>query len=212
MSATHRQDSARKAQKAATSQAILDAARREFEEEGFDAASLRAIARRAGVSAASIIHHFGDKRDLLHAALFDDLQRTLDAALTHSDADDTPLEHTLDTLTQAIFAYYDRRQGLSRALLKESLFAEGEWAGRFVGQTSEVHGFLVQVFRRAQQAGEVRTDADPALFGLAYLSFFYFGLIAWTQGAHGDPSAMVRNLVNQHLYGLRPPERVEQQS
>ena len=43
---------------------IRDAAIRAFARDGFDAASLRGIAKDAGVSPALIVHHFGDKNAL----------------------------------------------------------------------------------------------------------------------------------------------------
>lgn len=43
---------------------IRDAAIAAFARDGFDATSLRAIAAEAGVSAALIVHHFGDKNTL----------------------------------------------------------------------------------------------------------------------------------------------------
>lgn len=43
---------------------IRDAAIAAFARDGFDATSLRSIARDAGVSAALIVHHFGDKSTL----------------------------------------------------------------------------------------------------------------------------------------------------
>ncbi|MFC6354957.1 TetR/AcrR family transcriptional regulator [Luethyella okanaganae] len=43
---------------------ILDAAEREFADRGYEAASLRAIARRAGVDPALVHHYFNDKSDL----------------------------------------------------------------------------------------------------------------------------------------------------
>ena len=36
------------------------------------------------------------------------------------------------------------------------------------------------------------------------LSFFYFALISWVQGAHANPGPLVERLVAQHLEGLRP--------
>ncbi len=43
---------------------IRDAAIAAFARDGFDATSLRGIAKEAGVSAALIVHHFGDKNAL----------------------------------------------------------------------------------------------------------------------------------------------------
>lgn len=48
---------------------ILAAAAAEFEEHGYDGATTRAIAARAGVDAAAIHHHFGTKSDLFTAVI-----------------------------------------------------------------------------------------------------------------------------------------------
>jgi AcrR family transcriptional regulator len=49
--------------------AILRAATAEFAENGYDATSLRAVARRAGVDAALVHHYFEDKAELLAAVV-----------------------------------------------------------------------------------------------------------------------------------------------
>jgi AcrR family transcriptional regulator len=56
--------------------AIVRAALDSFAEHGYDRASLRDIARRAGITHAGLLHHFRDKTELLAAAL------------TQRDADD----------------------------------------------------------------------------------------------------------------------------
>jgi AcrR family transcriptional regulator len=48
---------------------LVDAARRRFASDGFDRASLRAIAADAGVDASLIRHYFGDKAGLLVATM-----------------------------------------------------------------------------------------------------------------------------------------------
>lgn len=48
---------------------ILAAARDEFAERGFEGASVRAIARRAGVDPALVRHYFADKTDLFAASI-----------------------------------------------------------------------------------------------------------------------------------------------
>jgi AcrR family transcriptional regulator len=52
-----------------TREAILAAARGLFAEAGYERASIRAIARRAGVDPALVHHYFGTKDDLLLAAV-----------------------------------------------------------------------------------------------------------------------------------------------
>lgn len=49
--------------------AIVVAARAEFAEKGFDAASVRSVARRAGVDPALVRHYFGDKASLFAAGV-----------------------------------------------------------------------------------------------------------------------------------------------
>jgi AcrR family transcriptional regulator len=201
-SESKKQAGVRATQKAATGKAVLEAAREEFERVGFEAANLRAIAARAGVSAGTVLHHYGDKRELLHAALFDDLEETLRHAL--EGLGPGPLETQLSKLTRTVFGYYQRRPKLSRTLLKESLFADEPWAGKFTAQVGRVHGAIARLAAEASARGELRPDVDGALFGAAYFSFFYFALISWVQGAHGAPVAMVERLIGQHLEGLRP--------
>lgn len=188
-------------QKQETGRAVLDAARLEFERVGFAAANLRSIATRAGVSPGTVLHHFGDKQGLLHAALFDDLDQALGRAL--ADLGPPPLEAQLRRLARAVFRSYLRRPALSRELLKESLFAQGEWGERFRGQVGHTHGVIAQLARDAVDRGELREGLDAALFAVAWFSFFYFALIAWAQGSHAKPEALVERLVHQHLEGLR---------
>jgi AcrR family transcriptional regulator len=52
-----------------TQQAILDAARAAFTETGYDGATLRGIARSAGVDPALVHHYFGSKEQLFVAAM-----------------------------------------------------------------------------------------------------------------------------------------------
>lgn len=195
----------RAAQAAETREAVLEAARHEFERVGFEQASIRDIAAKAGVSAGTVIHHHGDKRELLHAALFEALDAALRKAL--AGAGPGPLEEQLGRVTVAVFRHYKRRPKLARTLLRESLFADGPWAKRFAAQAAEVHTALAGFVVAARDRGELRADVDPIRIAVAYLSFFYFGLIGWTQGGLARPEALVDGLVRQHLEGARPIRR-----
>lgn len=200
----------RATQKASTHRAVLAAARDEFERVGFADANLRAIAARAGVSAGTVLHHFGEKRDLLCAALFDDLTATLARETTRPSRG--RLEHRLSTLARGVYDFYRARPGLSRTFLKESLFAEGDWARRFIGQTSEVASTVTAWVDTAKSRDELRDDTDSRLVAAAWLSFFYFGLLSWAQGAVEEPARLVATLTHQHLRGLAPAASKERRS
>lgn len=192
----------REAQKARTRREVLAAARTAFEEDGYERASVRGIAASAGVSPGTVLHHFGSKQELLYAALFSALDDALGTAV--AKVGPPPLQDQLDRLARAVFQHYQDRPRLSRVLLKESLFAEPPWAERFRGQTAGVHQAVVRLGEEAVARGELSPSTDLQLLAMAWLSFFYFALLAWAQGAHPDPARLVRGQIAQHLQGLEP--------
>jgi TetR/AcrR family transcriptional regulator, mexJK operon transcriptional repressor len=76
--------------------AILEAASEIFLEQGFGNASMDEIARRAGVSKATVYSHFESKPALFGAIVQHRCQRTLAAML--AELSDQPVEQTLTTL------------------------------------------------------------------------------------------------------------------
>jgi hypothetical protein len=93
---------------------------------------------------------------------------------------------------------------LSRALLRESLFASPPWSERFAEQIAEVHAHVAALATEAKRRGELAASADVALFGASFFSFYYFALLAWLQGGHPEPLRLFRGMLAQHLVGLRP--------
>jgi AcrR family transcriptional regulator len=189
----------REEQREDTRRRLLAAAREQFEAHGFEATGLREVAKAAGVAAGTVFVHFSDKKDLLHAALFEDLEAELDRALSSGP---DGLEPWLLHVAGVFFDYYAARPRLSRVLLRESMVAEGEWGARFAGQFTRVHGAVVARYEAARARGEVVGDA--AVFALAFISFYTFALMFWVQTNHPDPRGIVSKLVAQHLSGVRP--------
>lgn len=188
-------------QRERTARTILAAAREVFENEGFEAANIRKIARTAGVSPGSVIHYYKDKISLLHEALYQDLVeriKKIPGLLKRGSFRDW-----LNAVAGEVFAYYQARPALSRVLLKESLFASEPWAARFNSQTNFVYQYIVESCEQAKADGELHPTADSSLFALSFLSFFYFALIAWVQGAHGDPRGLVEQLLGQYCHFLK---------
>jgi AcrR family transcriptional regulator len=59
----------RAARRAASQARILDAAREEFGDRGFEAATVRGVARRAAVDPSLVLQHYGSKSALFTAAI-----------------------------------------------------------------------------------------------------------------------------------------------
>ncbi|MGO4536692.1 TetR/AcrR family transcriptional regulator [Leifsonia sp. 2MCAF36] len=82
--------------------AILRAAAEEFAERGYEAASLRAVARRAGVDSALVHHYFDGKADLFAATLEVPLRpdRLLDVVLSgpREDIGESLVRYVLERL------------------------------------------------------------------------------------------------------------------
>lgn len=151
--------SVRSDQKEATRRRVLDAARELFETEGYEETTVRAIARRAGVSVGSVFTSFPSKLEVLSAVMTDrlgDLYEELDrvsARLRGSTAD------RLRSIFALFFAFETRRKRLFLA----HIAATYEWQ---VGATAKPFGHnerLKQVLRDCVTRGVAGGDVDPAV-------------------------------------------------
>jgi len=192
--------SSRGARKEETQARILDVARAHFERHGFEASSFRSIAEEAGVAVGTVALHFVDKKGLLHAALYDDLERAIALCLARGKRGG--LATRLTDIMEPAYEYYGWRPELSRTLLESSLFAASPWKERFAGQAMRVHVRIVEVVTAARTRGEIASDTDVIVFAAAVFSFYYMALIGWAQGQLASPLSLYRSMVEQHVRGV----------
>ncbi len=81
---------------------ILESARLEFMEVGYAAARLQDIARRAGITAASLYHYIESKEDLLYELIRSSHERSLAAAIALQD---DPTESAAERLRTLIVGW-----------------------------------------------------------------------------------------------------------
>lgn len=191
----------RVARKEETRSRILEVARAHLERDGFEGSSFRAIAEDAEVAVGTVALHFDDKKGLLHAALYDDLEQAIELCLTRGVRGS--LVKRLTEIMEPAYEYYGRRPGLSRTLLESSLFAASPWKERFATQVARVHVRIVAVVEAARSRGDIASDTDVAVFAAAVFSFYYIALIGWAQGQVVTPLTMFRSMVEQHVRGVR---------
>jgi AcrR family transcriptional regulator len=187
----------RLARKEATQVRILAVARRHFERDGFDRASIRTIAAESGVAAGTVLLHFTDKKALLHAALYEDLEQAIARCLAAKTRG--PLVARLAAVARHFYSYYATRPKLSRVLLRESLFADEPWRARFGEQVTRVTAHVATLVEQAKADGEIAPTINPQLMSVAFCSFYYLALIGWVQETIDDPLALFKQLMAQHL-------------
>ncbi|MGH3769794.1 MAG: TetR/AcrR family transcriptional regulator [Pseudonocardiaceae bacterium] len=110
-----------------TRAALLDAARAEFTERGFDGATVRAIAQRADVDPAMVNHWFGGKDGLFIAAMEIPVDRE---KIVHSTLDGDP-ERSAERILRTFLSAWDADGGGALAALMRSV-ASHEQAARMM--------------------------------------------------------------------------------
>lgn len=187
----------REQQKENTKNRILDTARSVFENSGYEKATIRQIAKKAGVSPGSIIHHFTDKTELLYEVLYLDLERVGDLS-AHSSGKD------LQTATERIFLpyfdYYQSSPDLSRILLKEALFAKHRWSELFRAQAERSGKKLIDALEiHSQKVGRI---IDTKTSAASVISFYYFSLLLWISDSKSNPAVMFRTLTKDYYTNI----------
>lgn len=133
---------------------LLAAARQAFEEQGTDA-SLREVARRAGVSIATLYRHFPTRGALLEALLrqgFDTLRARADELLADPDPG-----HALVTWIGELATASTRYEGLPASVLK----ALHDTGSTLHSSCDGLRAGARELLARAQASGHIRADLDP---------------------------------------------------
>ena len=141
---------------------LRDAAIRLGARDGVQSASIRTIAKAAGVTEGAVYKHYGSKNDLIreaYTAIVDEMARDKAVLLKAG----LPFEHALKAWVKLSFEYYDgNRDAFSYVLLMPHQMAEtlGEI---YTKQGNMFRDFLIA----AQESGEAKV-MEP---GLAYAIF-----------------------------------------
>lgn len=99
-----------------TREAILQSAREGFAEAGYERATIRSIASRAGVDPALVYHHFGSKQDLFVAAVEFPVSPAVLVSLLRDPGDGSTLgDRVARTYLTLALAEDARIEGLVRA-------------------------------------------------------------------------------------------------
>ncbi|MNH97860.1 HTH-type transcriptional repressor KstR2 [compost metagenome] len=151
----------RQAAKVRTRQKVLDAARTLFAERGYDAATIRDIAKGAGMSTGAVFANFQDKAELFEAVFAEEMEGLL------ADIRGAATEgRVLDRLSSGLTAGYHRSLDhlpLMQAMVARSWFQPEDADQRSRAFVRPLVEAVAEVLQGGVREGELRQDVDVAL-------------------------------------------------
>jgi AcrR family transcriptional regulator len=180
-------------------QRIREAARAVFREKGFERATTREIAERAGVANATLFAYARDKRDLMMLVVNDDLDAITDAALTPFTGD-RPLLDQLIEVFRPRYEYWAADPDFSRHAVQQTFasLTEGESAGpetvRFHARRPKIVAQLTDLVREKQRLGRVGRNVDAESVGWLFMAIYQAEQRQWLIAEKPDVAAGLERL------------------
>lgn len=196
--------SLRERRKQETREQIQRAARTLIAECGYEGATMRALAEAAGVGLGTIALHFKDKKSLLLSTFYDEIGEASLRAV-ESVPEDGPLKEKLLHILRGLYVYYGRHTIFLRSVVKEALFATGEWKEKFDAQLVAMVGLVAGMIDAHKESGEVRGDVSSRAVAHVGWSIYLNGLIDGLNSDEFDPevqAAKIEPLLDALLTGV----------
>jgi len=160
---------------------IRRAARELFAERGFDGATLRAIAERAGMGASSIYRHVRSKEELLVAELAD-LQEEAWTRFRREDDRRAPTAERVRRFLDLQHALLAESPDLTTIALRATTHADSRVARRALVLQDRTIGLLAEILQRGRMSGELARGADLLAASRTLFHLTQGSRIAWANG------------------------------
>lgn len=161
----------RQAAKVRTRQKVLDAARTLFAERGYEPATIRDIAKGAGMSTGAVFANFQDKAELFEAVLTEDLSKLAEVLKAAAVSETSVRGRLLASLTAAYHGSLDQLP-LVQAVVARSWFQPVAAEMRVRAAVKPIVSVITDALQTGVREGELRQDADVNLLSdLIYGAF-----------------------------------------
>jgi AcrR family transcriptional regulator len=181
--------SSRERAKRRTLASVRDAAWALFCERGYDGATAREIAARAGIAAGTIFAHATDKEELLVLVYQERAEAAFDRGidvLTES----APVVDRLVGAFAGLFDEYALRPALARRFVCATLTVDGEGGENQARIETKILGRLVTLIEAARDEGALREDLDPAAYGRNLFALYRDTVLSWLAGPCSSDAAV----------------------
>jgi AcrR family transcriptional regulator len=187
---------------------IRAAARSLFLERGFDGATLRAIAERAGMGASSIYRHVQSKEELL----IEELSDMQEEAWTRFRAVDDRNRPTADRLREFFdvqHALLVENRDLTTIALRSTTKTEARVAKRVLQLYDRTIGLLMEILQRGRMKQDLAKDVDVLEAARVLFHVTNGARIPWANGMVSDEAcrASIHQAVDLLFRGISANSR-----
>jgi AcrR family transcriptional regulator len=194
----------REASKRETRHLIMEAAKKLFLEKDVEKCTMRAIAKKAGVSAASVVVHFKNKRALMEATLTEDIDRTIDEAVATMPSKGDFAER-LTHIWRSMFTFYAANRDLYRFFLSSMIFAPEDETPSLTAQATTFLNYLEEWIEHEKKDDRMDREVDSEIMARTLFSQYFGVLIMFYRDVSMSPGAAadsVLTMIRQTLAGL----------
>lgn len=191
---------------------IIDAALKTFATHGYHKATIKEIAREAGLRSPALIYWYFPSKAELFRAVVHRLAGIIAHLVENRDVMEAPPEQVLTHLAERYLAIFQDPDAvrLFRTFVVDALRNPERNAEIAEASLGEVLHFLVAYFRHQIDEGRLRAH-DPEVSSRVFmgaLNAFVMGQALFPPLSRGlpEPAIYARHLVEMFLEGLRPEE------
>ena len=198
--------SVRQSQKEATRRRVMEAARALFDTQGYHGATIREIARHAGVSVGSVFTTFASKYEILSQIMqdrLDDLYGELDRVIPHLRG---PTVDRLRTMFAIHFAFEARHKRLFLAYIAASFDWTLPPTSIPMGRNQRLQAIIGDCLGKGAEQGDVDPDLDieEAINLLTAAYIWTYRLAAWHDADDEEMTAVMDGQIGLICAGLQP--------
>lgn len=156
---------------------IVAAAAAAYAEAGYDGASLREIAKRAGISHTGLLHHFPNREALLASVLEERDRRDAARGEPHPPAGVGALREFVE-----LAAHNAAHPGIVELYVRmaaEAVASEHPAHAYFTGHYRAARGYVRASFEALAEQGGLREGADPAAASVMFIALMDGLQVQW---------------------------------
>ncbi|MHB1126928.1 MAG: TetR/AcrR family transcriptional regulator [Bacillota bacterium] len=194
------QHTSRVEQKQATKRtAILQAAKEVFSQDGFGRATIKDIARKAGIATGTFYLYFGSKETVFQA-LVDSIYEMILESISEERQHAAGTLQKLEVSIKAVVRLFAEHRFLARIVLIQMAGSKPAFSQQLFNLQEALAAFVQEDLEEAAEQGLIPCQ-DYRVSALAFVGTFYQVLLAWLR--EENPFPLEAALANLTSYNMR---------